>query len=55
MKKLIPTRFRYPLFLIGLLTIIASGYAYRYAGVPFWAIEISVSAGFLLFLVSIIA
>ena len=55
MKRIIPPRFRYPLFLAGLLIIIASGYAHRYAGAPLWSIEISVTAGFLLFLASIVA
>ncbi len=54
MKRFVPPRLRYPLFFVGLLIIIASGFLNKYAGMPIGAVEVSVVVGFALFLASIV-
>lgn len=53
MKRIIPARFRYPLFFAAIMIMFAAGAANRYAGLGKGLAEAGVAMGFILFVVSI--
>ncbi len=54
MKKLIPTRFRYPMFFAGIMIIVISGLLNKYLHMAEGYTEIGAAIGFLLFMFSIV-
>ncbi len=55
MKRLIPTKYRYPVFFLGLLLLSSSGFVYRYVAPPVQFVEAMALLGFALFVASIVA
>ena len=51
--RILPTRYRYPLFFIGILMMSSAGFIYRYARIGTGATAAMVAAGFLLFVLSL--
>ena len=51
--KIIQTRYRYPLFFIGLLMMSIAGFLYRYLRISVGATAIIVGIGFVIFVLSI--
>ena len=54
MKRLMPSKYRYPLFFLGIMIIDVSGFLYKYLHATLLQTEISVVIGFFLFLASIV-
>jgi hypothetical protein len=52
MKQYIPPKYRYPLFFIGLMTMIITAIAYKFVFIPEVIIEVVVIVGFVLFVSS---
>ncbi|MEM0155042.1 MAG: hypothetical protein QW597_00330 [Thermoplasmataceae archaeon] len=55
MIKILPSRFRYPLFFLGLLIMELSGLLLKFANLAFSGVEVMIAAGFLVFVFSIVA
>ncbi len=55
MRRLLPQALRYPLFFIGLMLMVAAGFANRYVPsfTPAYTVA-TVSVGFIVFLISIV-
>ncbi|MEM0149351.1 MAG: hypothetical protein QXW10_00440 [Candidatus Micrarchaeaceae archaeon] len=53
MKRVLPTRFRYPLFFTAVMLMFLAGVAERYFGLGKGIAEASVALGFVLFVISI--
>ena len=54
MKKLVPTKFRYPMFFAGIMVIVISGLLNKYLHMAESYTEIGAAIGFLLFVFSIV-
>lgn len=53
MKRIIPSRFRYPIFFAAVMIMFLAGIANRYMGLGRGLTEASVAVGFVLFVISI--
>jgi uncharacterized membrane protein YjjP (DUF1212 family) len=54
MRKILPSRYRYPIFFLAFMVIGAAGLLSKYAGLKLEYTSILVAIGFLMFLFSII-
>ncbi len=54
MRKILPSRYRYPMFFLGFVIISAAGLLSKYAGLKLEPTAILVAIGFLIFLFSIV-
>ncbi len=54
MRGLMPSKYRYPLFFLGIMLIDASGFLYKYLHTTLLQTEILVAIGFFMFLISIV-
>ncbi len=54
MKKLIPSKYRYPMFFTGVMVIVISGLLNKYLHMAEGYTEIGAAIGFLLFMFSIV-
>ena len=55
MARILPSRFRYPLFFLGLFIMELSGFLFKFLNLALSGVEVMIVAGFLIFAFSILS